>query len=186
MRILKLLVISKGNHIVGSNHKAHVLVKNNLDKSVKNEDMVKEISKLRNIFEEASDHYDGALGFSQGSQTFQWLLWYQAKGLIDWPVIRNMKFFINFSADSFKINMKSLDYKRMSIPSLHFLSEEDFLFNRCIISPTLYENPEVIYHSFGHRFPVLGAVDKNKVREFLRKNGFGDRKVKGIETESRL
>ena len=82
-----------------------------------------EIDKLRKTFEEASDYYDGALGFSQGSQMFQWLLYFQAKGLINWPIINNMKFFINFSADSFKINMKSLDYKRMTIPSLHFLSE---------------------------------------------------------------
>jgi len=117
---------------------------------------------------------------------FQKLLWYQAKGLIDWPIIRNIKFFINFSADGFRLDMKSLGYKRLSIPNLHFFSVEDFLFNRLIICPTLFENPEIIYHSFGHRFPVLGVTEKEQLRAFLKKYGYGDKNLGGIESESRL
>lgn len=144
------------------------------------------MEKIRVKMEEASDHYDGALCFSQGSFLFHWLLWCQTRGLIDWPLLRNMKFFINFSGDSFRISMKSLDYKRFDLPSLHFLSEEDFLFKRCIISPTLFKNPEIIYHTFGHRFPVLGATEKQQLRAFLKIHGFGGKKTGGIETESRL
>jgi hypothetical protein len=33
-----------------------------------------------------------------------------------------MKFFINFSADGYRLDMKSIGYKRLSIPNLHFLS----------------------------------------------------------------
>lgn len=124
-----------------------------------------------------SDYYDGAMCFSQGSFMFQYILFLHAKGTLNWPIVRNMKFYINLSADSFRINMKSLNYQRLEIPSLHFLSEEDFLFNRCIISPTLYKNPEIIYHTFGHRFPVLGVTEKQQLRNFLKKYGFGERNV---------
>lgn len=99
------------------------------------------MEKLRTAIESASDYYDGALGFSQGSYAFQNILLYHALGYLDWPIIKNMKFFINFSADSFRISIKKVNFKRFSIPSLHFLSEEDFLFARCILSPCLYENP---------------------------------------------
>lgn len=92
------------------------------DKTTKLEDEIKIVDKMKKILEGASDYYDGALCFSQGSMAFQKLLWYQTKGLIDWPIIRNMKFFINFSADGFRLDMKSIGYKRLSIPNLHFLS----------------------------------------------------------------
>ncbi len=143
------------------------------------------VENIGKIIEKASDHYDGALCFSQGSMAFQYILWYHALGYLNWPFIKNMKFFINFSADSFRISLKSLNFKRLSIPSLHFLSEEDFLFPRCIISPCLFEDPELIYHTFGHRFPVLGIREKQQLRSFLNKYGFGE-KAKGIEQQSRL
>jgi hypothetical protein len=81
------------------------------------------LGNIRKSFEEASSHYDGAMCFSQGSQIFQMILWAQEQKLIDWPMIKNLKFFINFSADSYRINLENLNYKRFEIPSLHFLSE---------------------------------------------------------------
>lgn len=87
------------------------------------EEIIEQNSAIRTQIESASEYYDGALCFSQGSYVFQILLWYNLRGIINWPVIKNMKFFINFSADSFKVDLKSMDYKRFEIPSLHFLSE---------------------------------------------------------------
>lgn len=50
------------------------------------------------------------------------ILWAQELKLIDWPLLRNLKFFINFSADSLRVTLKNLNFKRFEIPSLHFLS----------------------------------------------------------------
>lgn len=144
------------------------------------------LANIRVSFEEASDHYDGAMCFSQGSQVFQMILWAQALKLIDWDLIKNLKFFINFSADSFRVNLRNLNYQRFSIPSLHFLSEEDFLFSKCIINPTIYQNPEIIFHTFGHRFPLLGLREKKKMKAFLRRHGFGEKVDVKLEEESRL
>jgi len=49
----------------------------------------------------------------------------------------------------------------------------------------LYENPEIIFHTYGHRFPFLGLSEKKKTKQFLLKYGF-QIKNDGIEKESRL
>lgn len=81
-----------------------------------------EMGNIRLKIEQASDYYDGIIGFSQGSMAFQYILWCHSMGYLDWPIIHNIKFFINFSADTIRINLKSLNFKRFEIPSLHFLS----------------------------------------------------------------
>jgi hypothetical protein len=102
--------------------------------------------------------------------------------MIKWEILKNIKFFINFSADSYRITLKDLHWKRFEIPSLHFLSEEDFLFSKCLTTPTMYKNPEIIFHTFGHKFPILGLKEKSKLRNFLMKNGYGINSTRGIES----
>jgi hypothetical protein len=70
------------------------------------------MANIRAKIEEASDYYDGVIGFSQGSMAFQYLLWFHSMGYLDWPVINQIKFFINFSADTIRMNLKGLNYKR--------------------------------------------------------------------------
>lgn len=70
------------------------------------------LENIRKSFEEASDHYDGAMCFSQGSQIFQMILWAHELKFIEWKLIKELKFFINFSADSYRITLKNLNFKR--------------------------------------------------------------------------
>lgn len=44
-----------------------------------------------------------------------------------------------------------------------------------MLTLTRFEGPEVIFHSFGHKFPALGMPEKKKIISFMRKHGFGEK-----------
>lgn len=131
------------------------------------------MESIRLSLESHSDHYDGLIGFSQGSFTMQLLIWLQAAGVINWKVLKEIKFFISFSSYIPKYIRETSKGERLDLPSIHFLSEEDFLFHRCIFNPTFYKSPIVVYHSSGHRIPPLTGKDKKIIKEFVLRNGFG-------------
>jgi hypothetical protein len=95
------------------------------------------------------------MGFSQGSVIFQLILEMKEKKLINWKILDGIKFFINLSSDTWNIRSNRKEYIRFEIPSLHFLSEEDFIFYKSIFAPVLYKDPIIIMHGYGHKFPKL-------------------------------
>jgi len=57
------------------------------------------LDKIRIIFENASDHYDGILGFSQGAVTVHFLLKLKEIGIIQWKILDGIKFSINLNGN---------------------------------------------------------------------------------------
>jgi hypothetical protein len=54
-----------------------------------------------------------------------------------------------------------------------------------MLTLTRFKNPEVIFHTFGHKFPLLGLKEKRKIVRFMKKYGFNEAD-NGILNESRL
>lgn len=51
------------------------------------------------------------------------------------------------------------------------------MFSKALMSPTLFKNPEIIIHTFGHKFPTLGIRETAIVIRFLKKHGGGRRGI---------
>lgn len=114
------------------------------------------MDKIRIVFEKASDYYDGILGFSLGAVTVHFLLKLHQEKIIDWKILDGIKFSINMNSNHYKYSYFDNWNNQINIPSLHFVSEEDFLYAKSIIHTTQYKNPIIISHSYGHKFPKLG------------------------------
>lgn len=62
------------------------------------------MDKIRLVFEAASDHYDGVLGFSQGSVILHFLLRLKEAGVIKWKILDGIKFTINMNGNHLKFS----------------------------------------------------------------------------------
>jgi hypothetical protein len=54
-----------------------------------------------------------------------------------------------------------------------------------MVTLTRFKDPEIIFHSYGHKFPSLGMREKKKIVDFMKIHGYGE-KVNKISNESRL
>lgn len=62
------------------------------------------MEKIRLVFEAASDHYDGIMGFSQGTVILHFLLRLRETGIIKWKILDGVKFTINLSGNHLKFS----------------------------------------------------------------------------------
>ncbi|KAK1396049.1 FSH1 domain-containing protein [Heracleum sosnowskyi] len=113
---------------------------------------------------------DGLLGFSQGSILSAALPGLQAKGLALMKVPK-IKFLIIISGAKFKNEaLAEKAYSNtISIPSLHFLGENDFLKPHGTDLLKSFADPVVIHHPKGHTIPRLDEKGLESMLSFLEK-----------------
>lgn len=87
---------------------------------------------------------------------------------------------MNFSSVSARIWLDVVNYQPFEMPSLHVLSEQDPFFIYMMVTLTRFKNPEVIFHSFGHKFPALGLKEKKTIVSFIKRHGFGEKPQESI------
>jgi hypothetical protein len=58
---------------------------------------------------------------------------------------------------------------QLNIPSIHFVSPQDFVYSKSIIYPTQFRDPIIISHQFGHKFPKLNPIESKILVDFIRK-----------------
>jgi len=80
------------------------------------------MDEIRIFLEAASSHYDGIIGFSQGAVLAHFLYKLKQSNLIDWEILKDIKFSINLSGNHWKSSLFDNCHKQLEIPSLHFIS----------------------------------------------------------------
>ena len=134
----------------------------------------------------ACDSPDGVIGFSQGTAMFMAIQMYRELGKFDHPILRSIKLFISFNTDPSFLHISKLQWQRATIPSLHVLSEQDFLFHKGVWAPSLFKESEMIIHNYGHRFPILDTLQKQTLKDFIKRNASGDQRKELVRHQSRL
>ncbi|XP_004152616.2 esterase OVCA2 [Cucumis sativus] len=115
--------------------------------------------------------FDGLLGFSQGAVLSAALALLQARG-VALTKVPKIKFVIVISGS--KLQSSSLAARiaystSIACPSLHFLSEEDFLMPSGLKLLESFVEPSIINHSKGHIVPRLDEKSLKIVDGFIQK-----------------
>ena len=125
------------------------------------------------------------MGFSQGAGAIHFLMKLKDSGMIKWKILDGIKFSINLNGNHIKSSFFENNDKQLDLPSLHFVSPQDFIFSKSILHTTQYKNPIVLSHSYGHKFPKLGLIESKLVVSFVRKHsGTAEKKKEGYEVLS--
>uniref|UniRef100_A0A7N0TIY6 Serine hydrolase domain-containing protein n=1 Tax=Kalanchoe fedtschenkoi TaxID=63787 RepID=A0A7N0TIY6_KALFE len=109
--------------------------------------------------------FHGLLGFSQGTSLAGLLLGYQAQGKVlkDHPPF---KFFVAVSGSKFRApSIRDVAYKDpISVKSVHFIGEKDWLKLPSEDLASAFVNPLIIRHPQGHTVPRLDEAAVEKMR----------------------
>lgn len=108
------------------------------------------------------------LGFSQGAGIVHLILSMHKMGKINWEWLDRIQFCVlvcGFSLSWDVLNPVKCD--PIEVPSVHLISEVDFVYHKSVLTSCQFSSPLVIEHPFGHSFPRMGKIESRMIKKYI-------------------